>query len=99
MSPQQPPNISQSQPDAHTHVWLGLQSGNQAAERFEANVDVAPSLLFGRYVCWSVALCHTASVEISPEGTENTDFSFLCIFLYFLYLYSIMDLNYSQFRN
>lgn len=40
-------------------------------------------------MCVDLWPCHTASVEISPKGTENMDFSFLCIFLYFLYLYRL----------
>lgn len=50
-------------------------------------------------MCVDLWPCHTASVETLPKGTQNTDFSFLCICLYFLYLYSMMDFNYSQFRN
>lgn len=41
---------------ARTHVRLGLQGGNQAAECLEADVDVGPPLLLCRYVCWSASL-------------------------------------------
>lgn len=46
-----PPPPHDSRRQTHTHIGLGLQGGNQAAERFKANVDVGPSLLLGRYVC------------------------------------------------
>lgn len=73
-----PPPPWFTQENAHTHIRLGLQGGNQAAECFKANVDVGPSLLLGRYVCWSAALSRSDSGTVTKGNREYVLLNTVC---------------------